>query len=109
MTLKEALQAKAQCPVDDNALEVALIDAALDPAATYTAALLEDVEKALVPLLFSIYTKPDVSEGGFSLNHPDFLRKLKERIVQLATKHSLSDILEQLTDPVPTVTSKPVW
>lgn len=109
MTLKEALQAKAQCPVDDSALEVALIDAGLNPSESYTSANQEDVEKALVELLFSIYTKPDISEGGFSIGHPDFMRKLKERIIQLASKYQMTDVLDQLVDPVPTVTGKNVW
>lgn len=109
MTNKEALAAKAMCPVDDDALSVCLVDRNIDPAAEYTQTNQTDVEKALVDLLYSIYTKPDISEGGFSLSHPDFYRKLKERILHLAHKHDMTEVLEQLSDPVPTVTGKSVW
>jgi hypothetical protein len=109
MTNKEALAAKAQCPVQDESLEVALIDRGVDPAQTYISDNQNDVELALVDLLYSIYTKPDISEGQYSLSHPDFLRKLKERILQLATKLNLTDILSQLQDATPSISSKSVW
>lgn len=109
MTNKEALLAKLQTPVSDASLEVALLDRGVTPATTYDTTQVEGVELALVDLLYSLFTKPDISEGGYSVSHPDFLRKLRERIIQLATKYKLDDLLAQLQDPTPTVTSKPVW
>lgn len=109
MTNKEALLAKAQCPVSDNGLEVALIDRGINPGTAYDVDQQEGVELALMDVLFSIFTSPDISEGDYSVSHPDFLRKLKERLLQLATKHNATDILDQLQTPGPTLTSKSVW
>jgi hypothetical protein len=109
MTNKEALLAKLQTPVSDASLEVALLDRGVSPSDQYGVSEIKGVELALVDLLYSLYTKPDISEGGYSVSHPDFLRKVRERILQLATKYKLNDLLEQLQDPTPTVSSKNVW
>jgi len=108
MTNKDALAAKIIATVPDNTLEVALIDGDIDPSATYTAANKEAVEKVELEVLYSLFTAQDVNEGGYSVSHPDFLRKVKERIIYLAKTYGRTDILEAI-DPKPTVTSKSVW
>jgi hypothetical protein len=109
MTNKQALEAKAQCPVSSDALEVALIDREVNPATTYDLDQQKGVELALMDLLFSFYTQPDIREGDYSVSHPDFLRKIKERVIQLATKYGATEILDQLQDAKPTITGKSVW
>jgi hypothetical protein len=108
MTNKEALAAKLIATVPDNTLEVALIDGAVNPSGTYTAANKADVEKVELEVLYGLFTAQDVSEGGYSISHPDFLRKVKERIIYLAKLYNRTDILDAI-DPKPTVTSKSVW
>lgn len=108
MTNKEALAAKLIATVPDNTLEVALIDGEVDPAATYSKANKEAIEKVELEVLYGLFTAQDVSEGGYSVSHPDFLRKVKERIIYLAKTYGRTDILDAI-DPKPTVTSKSVW
>lgn len=108
MTKKEALIATLDVQVSDNSVNLALINSEIDGDAAYTKSDQEAIEKCAVPLLFSLYTRPDISEGGFSISHPDFLRKVKERLLFFATKYGMTDILNQV-DPKPTITSRPVW
>lgn len=108
MTIKEALAAKLQTPISDLALEVILTDRDLDGSATYTAADKEAVELALMDALYTILTQPDIVEGGYSISHPGFLEKVKERLRQLATTNGATDVLD-LIDPKPTVNSRSVW
>lgn len=108
MTNKEALAAKIVATVPDNTLEVALIDGAVDPAATYTAADAKAIELVAIEVLYSLFTAEDVSEGGYQVSHPDFLRKVKERLLYYARKYDRTDIINAI-EPKPTVTSKSVW
>lgn len=109
MTIKEAIAAKVQCPVSDHTLEVVIIDRGLNGSATYTATDKEDVEWAVMDILFMIYTQPDIVEGGYHLSHPNFVDKIKARLVQLATALGATDVLDQVQTPAPTVTGRSVW
>lgn len=109
MTNKEALAAKLLVPVPDNALEVAMIDRGVASLNTYSTTEQEGVEKALMDILFSIFTNPDIVEGGYQVTHADFFNKIKERLTQLATKYGDEEILDQVQGAVPTITSKAVW
>lgn len=106
MTISEALAAKVQCPVSTDTLDVALTDRALDGAATYTVADKSNVEKAVMDVLYMVYTQPDIVEGGYSLSHPGFLEKIKARLLQLAQVNDATDLVAALQ---PTVTGKNVW
>lgn len=108
MTNKEALAAMIIATVPDNTLVVALINGDVDPSGTYVKANKEDVEKVEIEVLYGLFTAPDVSEGGYSVSHPDFLRKVKERLTYLAKLYNRQDIIDAV-DPKPTVTSKSVW
>lgn len=108
MTNKEALVATMQISVPDNSLELALINAGIDGTGTYTMAMQEQVEKCAIPLLYALYTEPDIQEGGYQVSHPDFLRKVRERLLYLAGKYNMTDILNVI-NPRPTVTGKSVW
>jgi hypothetical protein len=97
MTTTEALKGVLDgLEFGEFALAKALADQALDGTQDYTAEQSKGVDLAAVELLFVAYSRPDVSEGGYGLNHPDFLRKIKERLLYLATRHQLQPILAQL-------------
>ena len=59
--------------------------------------------------LWGVATAAYQVEGGYQVSHPDFFRKIKERLLQLAIKYEDENILAQIQDPVPTITSKAVW
>jgi hypothetical protein len=92
----------------DSVLELALINSEINGAVTYTKAGQDAIEICAVPLLYNLFTRVDVREGDYGISHPDFLRKVKERLLYLASKHNMTDILENLTAG-PTITSKSVW
>jgi hypothetical protein len=108
MTNKEALAAKIVATVPDNTLEVALIDGAIDPNGTYTAADAKDIELVAIEVLYSLFTSQDVSEGGYSVSHPDFLRKVKERLLYYARKYDRTDIIDAV-DPKPSIKGVSPW
>jgi len=108
MTNKEALAAKVVATVPDATLEVALIDKSLDPNGIYQAANAKDIELVVVDVLYTLYTAEDASEGGYQVSHPDFLRKIKERLLYYANKYGLSNIINAV-DPKPTCNSISPW
>lgn len=108
MTNKAALVAFLQVSVPDASVDLSLVNAEIDGTATYTKAMQEQIEKAAIPLLYGLFTTPDISEGGYSINHPDFQRKIKERLLYLANKYGLEDIIT-LVDPKPTVRGASPW
>ena len=73
MTLLEALKAKVQWPLGDNAFIAALTDRSLTYTDTYTG-ISEAFELAQADCLKSAATGPNVSEGGYSISSAD--RKL---------------------------------
>lgn len=108
MTNKAALIATLQVSVPDPSVDLALINAVIDGTATYTVAMQEQIEKTAIPLLYGLFTSPDISEGGYSISHPDFLRKVKERLLYLAKKYGMDDLISEL-NPKPTVTGVSPW
>src|SRR4051812_19354940 len=108
MTNKEALAAKIVATVPDQTLEVALIDGDVDPSAIYTAADAKVIELVAIEVLYSLFTSQDVSEGGYSVSHPDFLRKVKERLLYYARKYERTDIITAV-DPRPSVKGVSPW
>lgn len=103
MTNKEALIAKLNYPLSDNALEVALIDRDVRGGQVYDTGFKKQIELATMDLLYLTLTQPDVLEGGYQMSHPDFFRKVKERLLQLATLNGATEILEMLNPTSPGV------
>lgn len=109
MTNTEALESVLDgLSFSDNALEKALLDQSITALDPYTVSNGKSIDLAAVELLLVSYTKADFQEGGMQLSHPDFLRKIRERLLYLATKHNLQPILEQL-NPKPKVTGRSPW
>jgi uncharacterized protein DUF6706 len=100
MTNKEALIAKLNYPLSDNALEVAMIDRGIQGGQVYTPDGKKDIELATMDLLYLTLTQPDVVEGGYQVLHQDFLKKVRERLMQLATLNGATDIIDLLNPPI---------
>lgn len=110
MTNKEALIAVLQgLTVPDLSIEKALADQGVSGAATYASEGGKSIDLAAVEILKAGYTDPDISEGGYSISHPDFLRKIEARLLGLAKKHGLQDIIDQFVTPGPKVTGVRPW
>ncbi|MDO6389002.1 hypothetical protein Q4E40_02600 [Pontibacter sp. BT731] len=109
MTNQEALLGVLDSiPFSDHAIGKALADQSLTGTETYTKEQSKAVDLAAVELLYVAYTQVDVQEGGYGLSHPDFLRKVQARLLYLATRHQLTDIL-QILNPKPTVRGVSPW
>jgi len=108
MTNREALIATLEISMPDDTIDLALINAEIDGEAEYTKANQNVVEQCAIPLLYNLYTRVDVREGDYAVSHPDFFRKVRERLLYLARKHNATDIIDQLNE-TPTITSKSVW
>ncbi|GAO43792.1 DUF6706 family protein [Flavihumibacter petaseus] len=106
MTVKEALIAEIAMSVDDMLVDKTLVDHGVYENRTYTKELSETIGKASIDILLSIWTMPDVSEGGYSVKYNR--DAVKSRLLFLAGKYGRTDITDQL-NPKPTVTSKTVW
>ena len=90
MTNREALKAVLQdVTAPDLTLDKVLLDSNIDGTANYEAANAKPIDLCAIDILYGVYTAPDVSEGGFSVGHPDFLRKLKERLLYLSKKNGV--------------------
>ena len=106
MTKKEALLATCQASVPDGSLDLALINRGLLGTDAYTLNDQKDVELAAIDVLYGMLTAPDIQEGGYSISHPDFYRKIQARVLQLAQKWNRTDIIGALT---PTITGASPW
>lgn len=106
MTIKEALIAELdETEVSDGTLTKTIIDQGVNPGSEYSAT---DEQKKIIDLcviacLYRLYTRNDISEGGFSKSHPDFLRKIEQRLLFLAKKHNVTDVLTLLEKPAATL------
>jgi hypothetical protein len=106
MTLKEALIAELdEISVSDTTVDKTLIDRGVtDSDGEYTATDIQKktIDLCMVDILYRLYTRADISEGSFSKSHPDFLRKVQTRLLYLAKKHGLTEVLDALQDDTPT-------
>lgn len=97
MTLQEALIAELDdIQVKDATIEKTLLDRALTAGDTYDATdeQKKGIDLCMIDILYRLYTRADVQEGGYSKNHPDFLRKIESRLLHLARKHDVTEVLE---------------
>ncbi|KGE14623.1 DUF6706 family protein [Sphingobacterium deserti] len=98
MTIKEAFQQFLGIDVDSKAVELALINAGLDGASDYSAALLPIVEKSTIDLLFQSIAVTSESESQYSTSKDAKL--MRDRLLYLARKYGRGDILKALTSSV---------
>lgn len=97
MTHKEALTAVLDgVSFSANTLEKVLTDHSLTGGDTYSTAVSKTIDLCAIDLLMVAFTHPDITEGGYGLSHPDFMRKIQSRLHYLASKHGLTDILAGL-------------
>jgi hypothetical protein len=92
MTNKEALLAVLQdVTVPDLTADKVLLDANITGTDIYVSGSAKQIDLCAIELLYGLYTSPDVGEGGYSVSHPDFLRKIEKRLLYLAKKHGVED------------------
>jgi hypothetical protein len=84
MTNLEALKAKVNYPLKDQAFEVALIDRELSPSSEYSPSNKMAFELANADCLLVLVGSPNISEGGFSISLSDkaSLRQMASAIYQ---------------------------
>lgn len=96
MTNKQALLSVLDgIEVSDLAANKVLLDAGLSETDDYGTGSKKAVDLCAIQLLYVLYTRPDVSEGGYTRSHPDFLRKIEARLIYLAKQHEVTEILDQ--------------
>lgn len=97
--------------VDDMTADLALMSAKVSPDTVVTAEnyteLEPKLELAAIPVLQSLLSVSSTSEGGFSISTN--LNGIKERLLFLATKHGLTDIVSQLKPSVPIIKARNLW
>lgn len=69
MTNKNALLAVVQVAVEDDVIEKALLDQSLNLGSTYTTTNAKAIDLAAIDVLDGILSRPDISEGGFSVRY----------------------------------------
>lgn len=111
ITKKQALLSSIQYHVSDADLEYALITAGLNGDDQFSKEDLEDVEKASIPVLISLWGTLSEREGGFTLTKSE--QGMKGRLLYLARKYGRTDILSSFSS-VPTISSvgrkgRPRW
>lgn len=107
MTNKEAFSVVIQiASINDNTLALGLIEAGIEQDATFVKGDLAKLEIAAIPILQGLMSITALSEGGFSQS----INKdaIKERLLFLAKKHGLDDVLNNLSD-VPKIQSIDAW
>jgi hypothetical protein len=97
--------------VDDVTADLALMSAKVSPDTVVTAdnyvALEPKLEQAAIPVLQSLLSVSSTSEGGFSIStNKD---GIKERLLFLATKHGLTEIIEHFKPSVPVIKARNLW
>ena len=93
MTNLEAIRAKLNYPLSDNAFTVALEDRGVNSDGVYVSS--EAFDLAYADMIISLVTAPNVTEGGFSINLAD-----KQSFLILAdkiyTKYSVENPIRSL-------------
>jgi hypothetical protein len=106
MTIKEALIAELdEVTVSDATIEKTMVDRVLDGTLNYSATddQKKGIDLCIIDILYRLYTRADISEGGFQKFYPDFLRKIQERILYLAKKHGVQEVLDVIQPVPPTI------
>jgi len=104
MTNKQALIAVLRINVPDDTLEKALLDHDVDGAANYTKDNATNIDLCAIDVFAGLLAEPDVTEGGYSVKYDR--KAVQERLVLLAKKHNVTEILNQYK---PSVKCRPVW
>lgn len=102
LTQKEAFLRVIQAGIDDGTAELALTEAGISPAAQFVKGDLKALEIAAIPVLQSLLTVSSESEG--SLSESRSREGIKDRLLFLAKKHGLKDVVDAVSG-VPKITS----
>jgi hypothetical protein len=110
MTLKEALIAELdEVAVSDATIEKTLLDRSLTGTETYTATddQKKGIDLCMIDILYRLLTRADIKEGSYSKSHNDFMNKIKSRLLLLASRHDVTEVLSQFGSP--TINSSSPW
>ena len=96
MTLYEAVKAELlQYSASKSTIEKALVDAGLEPSATYSASEKTNVARVVITILRRLVSLASENEGGFAQSYN--VGELKKYIKSFAAENGLSDLVEDLS------------
>lgn len=101
MTKKEAFIRVVQVGIDDKTAEMAMIEAGISPEDNFAAGGLKELEIAAIPVLQSLMVISSESEGSQSESRN--LKGIEQRLLFIAEKHGLTEIIDCLKGSVPTI------
>lgn len=101
MTKKEAFIRVVQVGIDSQTAEMALIEAGISPEDNFAQGGLKELEIAAIPVLQSLMVISSESEGGQSESRN--LKGIEQRLLFLAEKHGLTDIVDAIKGSVPKI------
>lgn len=94
MTKLEAFIRVVQVGIDDKTADMALIEAGINPSADFIQGGLKELEIAAIPVLQSLMVTSSESEGSQSESRN--LKGIEQRLLFLAKKHGLEDVLDEV-------------
>ena len=96
MTLYEAVKAELlQYSASKSTIEKALVDAGLEPSATYSASDKVNVARVVITILRRLVSLASENEGGFSQSYN--VGELKKYLKLFAAENGLSDLVEDIS------------
>lgn len=101
MTKKEAFIRVIQVGIDSKTAEMALIEAGILPDEDFAKGGLKELEIAAIPTLQSLMVISSESQGGQSESRN--LKGIEQRLLFLAEKHELTDIVNAIKGSVPKI------
>ncbi|PPK98978.1 DUF6706 family protein [Parapedobacter indicus] len=93
-TKKVAFLGVVQVGVDNNTVDTFLTEAGIDGDDQFEQGGLKELEIAAIPLLQSLMAISSESEGGLSESRS--LQGIKDRLLFLAKKHGLKDVIASI-------------
>lgn len=106
MTVEQAFISELdEISVTESTIEKTLIDRGLDGTAKYIGSdeQKRGIDMCVIDSLYKLFTRPDIKEGDFAKSHPDFLRKVEARLLYLAKKHNVTEVLNVLEEQGPQI------
>lgn len=94
MTQREAFIRVVQVGIDNDTADLALIEAGIQPDAVFAQGDMKALEIAAVPVLQSLMVISSESQGSMSESRN--LKGIEQRLLLIANKHGLIDILDSL-------------
>lgn len=101
MTKKEAFIRVIQVGIDNKTAELGMIEAGINPDDQFQAGGLKELEIAAIPVLQSLMAISSESEGSQSESRN--LKGIEQRLLFIAGKHGLTEIIDAIKGSVPKI------